>query len=221
LFNSQSDRCFAPEVCCRFGAARLTSYNYPKPDNSFAAAQQSSTILTNEGYVVQKPSNQYLPVRPEPSNVVPVTRLTTTTTTTTTRKPNLTYLPPDEKIPAPSNEKPSILRPIVQETGISIASGCAAAMNCTPVEYCSATGVISKAPVILTPQQELFRVPMTDCRDPKTGASGKCCRDPDYVDPWPVGLLGQYNAEILGFDDGSYKPERRRRNPGKYVHANA
>jgi hypothetical protein len=216
-FARSAERCYAPEVCCRYGR---NVYNYPRPqDNSVAAAQSSSTILTNEGYVVKVPSNQYLPVRPEPSNVVQVTRPPTTTRRTTkppTPKP--TYLPPvDNEIPLPSNENPNIIRPIVQETAITVASGCPAAMNCTPIEYCSATAVISKTPVVLTPQQELFRVPMTDCRDPKTGVNGKCCRDPDYVDPWPVSILGQYNAEILGFDDGSYKPERFRRNNGKYV----
>lgn len=209
----QSDRCFAPEVCCRFPSSKLSTYNYPKPDNSFAA---SSNALTSEGYVVKVPSNQYLPVRPEPSNPIPVTArpTTTTTTTTTTRKPfvPVTYIPPEE-VPEQSATVPSVLRPDRPQT---FPAACAAAMNCTPVEYCSATGVITKTPVILTPEQELFRVPLTDCRDIKTGVTGKCCRDPDYVDPWPVGLLGQYNAEILGFDDGSYKPERRKRNEGKY-----
>lgn len=79
-------------------------------------------------------------------------------------------------------------------------------MNCTEREFCSSTGVISKTPVVLTPEQELFRVPVTECRNPEKGFTGVCCRDPDYVDPWPVGMLGLYNPEILPFDDGSYKP---------------
>jgi hypothetical protein len=63
--------------------------------------------------------------------------------------------------------------------------------------------------VTLSPQQEMFRVPLTDCRNPDTKEVGKCCRDPDYVDPWPVGRTGQYVAEELNaaFDSGAYKPE--------------
>uniref|UniRef100_A0A1B0CTZ2 Peptidase S1 domain-containing protein n=2 Tax=Lutzomyia longipalpis TaxID=7200 RepID=A0A1B0CTZ2_LUTLO len=85
-------------------------------------------------------------------------------------------------------------------------------MNCTEYQYCDTKGVISTTPVILTKDQELFRVPLTDCVDRKRGFQGKCCRDPNYVDPWPVGQLGQYNPQILNaaFDDGSYRPEKYR-----------
>lgn len=57
---------------------------------------------------------------------------------------------------------------------------------------------------------------MTDCMDQSTRQIGKCCRDPDYVDPWPVGQLGQYNPQELGaaFDDGSYRPDRQQANQG-------
>jgi hypothetical protein len=52
---------------------------------------------------------------------------------------------------------------------------------------------------------------MTDCTIPSTGQLGKCCRDADYTDPWPIGRLGQYNADELNavFDSGAYKPERQ------------
>lgn len=82
-------------------------------------------------------------------------------------------------------------------------------MNCTNIQYCTAAGVISKTPVSLNPQQEMFRVPLTDCREPTTKEVGKCCRDPDYVDPWPVGRTGQYVAEELNavYESGAYKPE--------------
>jgi hypothetical protein len=56
---------------------------------------------------------------------------------------------------------------------------------------------------------------MTDCREPTTLQQGKCCRDPDYVDPWPVGQTGQYVPEELNaaFDSGAYKPEPTRNDP--------
>ncbi|XP_073848920.1 inactive serine protease scarface [Musca autumnalis] len=65
-------------------------------------------------------------------------------------------------------------------------SKCASALVCTDENYCSAIGVISETPVEITP----FRVPLTDCLIEGTGAPGKCCRDSNYVDPWPVNLAG-------------------------------
>ncbi|XP_058062365.1 inactive serine protease scarface isoform X2 [Anopheles bellator] len=257
--------CYAPEVCCR---------------------QQSllseSTVLTNEGYVVKVPENQYLP--PEGQNTVtniqtappprppttprppppPTTRYVPPPTTTryvppptttryvppptttryvppppTTRAPfhGDEYIPPREEVPAPSNDDPNKIRPPQDEipnpandTPVVLRPttqrpfqppppqgppgppplppvGCSAAMNCTEEQYCSSTGVISKTPVVLTEEQKLFRVPVTACRDLSRNLLGVCCRDPDYVDPWPVGQLGQYNPEILNaaFDDGSYR----------------
>lgn len=285
-------------MCCRFNNAKSAAYQQSQiQDNSVAAAESSSTILTNEGYVVRVPSNQYLPVRSDtvdtpvvstprpqapttryvppqttpryeapttPRYEAPTTRYVPPVTTryeapttryvppqTTTPRyippsTTTTYLPPDANFGQPSNDDVSFLKPsterpapvpssprptpprptpqrptyrpsvTVQDENIILPVGCSAAMNCTPVEYCTATGIISKTPVVLTPEQELFRVPMTDCRNPETGAVGKCCRDSEYVDPWPASQLGQYNAEILGFDDGSYKPERRRRNQGQF-----
>lgn len=83
-------------------------------------------------------------------------------------------------------------------------------MNCTLIDYCTAIGVISKTPVVLTEFQKEYRVPMTDCMIMPSRDLGKCCRDPDYVDPWPVGRLGMYNADELNavFDSGAYQPER-------------
>lgn len=84
-------------------------------------------------------------------------------------------------------------------------------MVCTPIEYCSATAVISKTPVVLSEFQKVYRVPMTDCMILPSKELGKCCRDPDYTDPWPVGRFGQYNADELNavFDSGAYKPDRQ------------
>ncbi|XP_075166139.1 inactive serine protease scarface [Haematobia irritans] len=68
----------------------------------------------------------------------------------------------------------------------STPAKCASALVCTAENYCSSIGVISETPVEITP----FRVPLTDCIIEGTGAPGKCCRDANYVDPWPVNLAG-------------------------------
>lgn len=158
---------------------------------------------------MNKPSNQYLPsYNDAPSNVNP------------TRVPGPTRQPPPpptRQTPRPYQPQPTNIRPVVQydPAPIVIPVGCSAAMNCTNVQYCSAAGVISKTPVSLTPQQEMFRVPLTDCRNPDTQEVGKCCRDPDYVDPWPVGRTGQYVPEELNnvFNSGAYKPEQSKNVP--------
>lgn len=69
---------------------------------------------------------------------------------------------------------------------IKFPIGCPAAMNCTDIRYCGLNGFISNTPIDVLPDKELYRMPLTDCRDPSKGLeNGKCCRDPDYVDPWP------------------------------------
>ena len=59
---------------------------------------------------------------------------------------------------------------------------CAAALNCTKIEYCTAHGVISEYPVVLTAHQEAYRAPLTNCLIEMSGELGKCCRDPHHVD---------------------------------------
>lgn len=138
--------------------------------------------------------------------------------------PYTNYLPPNkpergeeeksEPIENPSNVNQNVIRPNrptvpsqpQDAAQVEPPTQCPAATNCTEIQYCTAEGSISKSIVSLTKDQEIYRVPLSDCRNVEKGFIGKCCRDPDYVDPWPVGILGQYNASILGFDDGSYKP---------------
>lgn len=76
--------------------------------------------------------------------------------------------------------------PKFREKSVFTPAKCASALVCTPENYCSSIGVLSETPVEITP----FRVPLTDCTVEETGAPGKCCRDPNYVDPWPVNLAG-------------------------------
>uniref|UniRef100_A0AAG5DIH9 Peptidase S1 domain-containing protein n=1 Tax=Anopheles atroparvus TaxID=41427 RepID=A0AAG5DIH9_ANOAO len=181
--------CVSPSLCnnglLNFDAQNAISTQQPTGEcyaPEVCCKQQSllsqSTVLTNEGYVVKDEITN-------PANETPVVL-----------RPNTPrpFQPPRPQEP----QGPAPLPPV----------GCSAAMNCTEEEYCSSTGVISKTPVVLTEEQKLFRVPVTSCRNLERGFTGVCCRDPDYVDPWPVGQLGQYNPEILGFDDGSYRPDR-------------
>ena len=248
------DRCYAPEVCCRSGnQRRSTSFNQ---ENSVAASSSTSEVLTKEGYVVNVPSNQYLPSfdpnqgspsnddptilrpnppptqrpTPPPQRPTPPPQRPTPPPQRPTPPPQRPTPPPQRPTPPPQRPTPppqqpqripqqTVNRPVIQSFDQAqpiIPVGCAAALNCTDVQYCTSGGVISKTPVILTPEQELYRVPMTDCMVQSTRQIGKCCRDPDYVDPWPVGQLGQYNPQELGaaFDDGSYRPDRQQPNQG-------
>ncbi|XP_046866351.1 inactive serine protease scarface [Drosophila willistoni] len=136
-----------------------------------------------------------------------------------TRRPTNEYLPPvsvneiphrerptqppryePDRVPQPSNEKPvyrgeELLSPQIFPTPKSVEvpkhfAKCASALVCTAENYCNAIGVLSETPIELTPMEAAFRVPLTDCLQPENGAPGKCCRDPNYVDPWPVNLAG-------------------------------
>jgi Clip-domain serine protease homolog Scarface len=183
---------------------------------------------------VRKPSNQYLPgfpdrnpapsndqpsiIRPQPvpQRPQPVPQRPQPVPQRPIVQPQRPQPIPQQPRPQPQPQRPyqpqpTVNRPVVQydPAPILIPVGCAAALNCTQIQFCTANGVISKTPVSLTPQQEMFRVPLTDCREPMTQQVGKCCRDPDYTDPWPVGRTGQYVPEELNsvFNSGAYKPE--------------
>lgn len=146
------------------------------------------------------PSTSYQPQSPSPppARINPVTP-----------RP---YQPPANQPrpyqPAANQPRPSV---VTQDQGVNavVPAGCPAAMNCTQIDYCTATAVISKTPVVLSEFQQTYRVPMTDCMIMPSRELGKCCRDPDYTDPWPIGRLGMYNADELNavFNSGAYKPE--------------
>lgn len=140
----------------------------------------TTTTTTTPRPTTQAPT--YLPPRVPDSSVIYVkTTQPTTTTTTTTPSPN-TYLPPYEGdgsevknqniLPPyegnPSDQDQTIVgfptspRPtqgIILNT--AVPSGCAAALKCVPVDFCTAEGVISNTSVRLTPQQNEQRVPLT------------------------------------------------------------
>ncbi|XP_012288608.1 hornerin [Orussus abietinus] len=80
--------------------------------------------------------------------------------------------------------------------------GCAAALICVEEKFCTMGGVISTEPITLTSEQILRRVPLSTCKNPDNGIIGKCCRDPNYVDPWPTGNLpANYSG---GFDEQGF-----------------
>ncbi|BES97629.1 Tryp_SPc [Nesidiocoris tenuis] len=86
---------------------------------------------------------------------------------------------------------------------------CAAALKCVPEIYCDEIGVMRDLPVVLTREQQENKVALSDCQNLETGVIGKCCRDPNYKDPWPAGMMmpGGMPAGTPGaFDDGQYKP---------------
>lgn len=170
-----------PEVCCRVQeeprptpSVNVITYQ-PSPSTQrpyvTQAVQTPRPVITKKPFVGQ----QYIPPR---DNEVPAGN-----------NPIGQYLPPnrgeDEKsepIPNNSNDEPSKVRPPGQtgETELSEPLppvSCPAATNCTEIQFCAADGSISKTPVILSPEQETYRVPLSSCRDLSRGITGKCCRD--------------------------------------------
>lgn len=90
--------------------------------------------------------------------------------------------------------------------------GCPAALKCVDESYCTWDGIMSDTPVTLTKEQlenkvplsvsvifdlhpkQFFKIfyimfllfsPFQECQNIETGIIGKCCRDPNYKDPWP------------------------------------
>ncbi|XP_023943390.2 uncharacterized protein LOC112049644 isoform X2 [Bicyclus anynana] len=185
------------------GTNIVSSTIYPTPTYT---TPRPTFVTTPRPIITAKPT--YLP----PPSPPPVT---------STAAPQ--YLPP---IGEPSNQRETIVppysdgslildtnRPGLRPTPVPIPSdipaGCAAALKCTPIEFCTAEGVISNTTVILTRDQDAYRVPLTDCRDVATGRIGKCCRDPWYTDPWPTNQLGKWVPGVFGGNDGKYVPDSR------------
>ncbi|XP_052757980.1 serine-rich adhesin for platelets [Galleria mellonella] len=221
----------APTTTNRFNneVYKSTSQSNFIETDSFSSGSESAGVYrpgaSGSGL---KPGIPYLPPidsKNQPTNLYPSTVFTSTTTPrpVTTARP--TYLPPTPPR-TPSTSAPTYLPPDQHKEGSiildsfqqttrapqipinDISTACAAALKCTAVEYCTADGVISTTPVILTKEQDAFRVPLTDCRDLGTGVIGKCCRDPNYTDPWPTNLLGQWNDTFFG-NNGKYVPDNR------------
>lgn len=155
----------------------------------------------------------YLPPSPateSASSLIPKIRPRPEPRPQPTRRPTNEYLPPaaaneiphfePDRAPQPSNQKPIYrgedqlspqIFPTPQPANVpKHFAKCASALVCTSENFCNAIGVLSETPVELSPMEAAFRVPLTDCLQTENGSPGKCCRDPNYVDPWPVNLAG-------------------------------
>lgn len=170
-----------PEVCCRVQeeprptpSVNVITY---QPSPSTQRPYVTQAVQTPRPIITKKPfiGKQYIPPR---DNEVPAGN-----------NPIGQYLPPnrgeDEKsepIPNNSNDSPAQVKPPGQNVETESVKPlaqiqCPAATNCTEVQFCNSDGSISKTPVYLTPQEEAYRVPLSDCRDLSRGIDGKCCRD--------------------------------------------
>jgi len=66
---------------------------------------------------------------------------------------------------------------------------CAAALLCLPENQCDDKGIQILGPGQAYNPGSQFRVQFTICRIPNSADVGVCCRDPNYKDPWPGGMM--------------------------------
>ncbi|KAK4877946.1 hypothetical protein RN001_010452 [Aquatica leii] len=148
------------------------------------------------------------PYQPQPSNTANIYQPTKPTPRPTTNQylPPIVHPKPEPNLETGESTSGGSFVPYPQPNepiGAFSHGSCAAALKCVQEIYCTAEGMISPTPVVLSKEQEFARVPTTDCYDRQAGVSGKCCRDPNYVDPWPSA------NSLNGVDDGKYKEDPR------------
>ena len=98
---------------------------------------------------------------------------------------------------------------------------CPSAMKCVPKTNCDLKGVMTEAAQSYSPQVELLRVPLIPCVNREAGNSvDVCCRDPNYKDPWPGGMM-MAGAKVGQVQPGPpalpARPQKQgqKKNPGK------
>ncbi|XP_045538525.1 uncharacterized protein LOC106708339 [Papilio machaon] len=206
--------------------------------NSGTNVVSSTVFPSTPSFTTPRPVSTPRPILPRPVTTPrPYTPVRPVTTPRPVSRP--TYLPPVSSTSAPGylppvgeqtiNRETFVPSPDYNEGGIildesrfpsttrqptvpvlsEIPAGCAAALKCTPIEFCTADGIISNTTIILSRDQNAYRVPLTDCKDLATGRIGKCCRDPFYTDPWPTNQLGKWVPGVFGGNDGKYVPDNR------------
>ncbi|XP_043286410.1 actin cytoskeleton-regulatory complex protein PAN1-like [Venturia canescens] len=134
------------------------------------------------------------------------------------RVTSITNLPKEPEQEGASNIPTNII-PFVDSPPPQV--GCAAALRCIEELFCTLEGVISTERQTFSSEQLIRRVPLSSCKNPDNGIIGKCCRDPNYVDPWPAGNLpANYSG---GFDEQGFptilnlsktRPTKKRPNNG-------
>ncbi|KAL5288917.1 hypothetical protein ACFFRR_009238 [Megaselia abdita] len=185
----------ASEICCRFPTMILQQdgYHLKVPSNGLTLPPRDIPSTTpgiprpqTTRFTTRAPTYIPPPTRREEDRATPMTTARPVPTTKTSRGEDQLSLPIPgirQDVSGKGELDTSVLRS-------ALPSACAAAMNCTDIKFCNSTGYISATPVEMTANEEAFRVPLSDCRDPSKGLeAGKCCRDPDYVDPWPSSTI--------------------------------
>ncbi|KAK9874462.1 hypothetical protein WA026_002803, partial [Henosepilachna vigintioctopunctata] len=208
-----------------------SGYEYPKPTPEFNLPSQSATNISpsirpfqTTQKPRQRPTPSYLPPttppRPTPGYTYPkpTPAFEYPDRDGASGNTNNQYIPPPRPIDKDGSDSSDTsvsvrprptLRPrpdnrpdqTITNENVVPPAACAAALKCVQEIYCSADGIVSPVPVVLTNEQALSKVPTTVCRDVASGTIGVCCRDPNYKDPWPSANL------VNGFDDGQYKED--------------
>jgi len=86
---------------------------------------------------------------------------------------------------------------------------CPSAMKCVPKTNCDLKGVMTETAQSYSPEVELLRVPLIPCVNREAGNSvDVCCRDPNYKDPWPGGMMMMGGGGQNGVKVGQGQPAR-------------
>eukprot|EP00095_Tigriopus_kingsejongensis_P008243 maker-scaffold230_size244653-snap-gene-0.16 protein:Tk08243 transcript:maker-scaffold230_size244653-snap-gene-0.16-mRNA-1 annotation:"serine proteinase stubble-like" len=173
----------APQNSNNFGSRPA-----PAPQNNYSPSQQSSSNQQNSR--PQRPSHSNGNIQfPQQSQNNPVRRPSNNNNNNNNNfnrqpAPQQSFKPQSQgsqsnfggnNPQSSSDEKPFVM--------------CPSAMLCVPRETCDLKGFITTTPLNLTPQLEMLRVATITCVNPDNQNIDICCRDPNYQDPWPGGMM--------------------------------
>ena len=93
---------------------------------------------------------------------------------------------------------------------------CPSAMKCVPKTNCDLKGVMTDTAQNYSPEVEALRVPLIPCVNREAGNSvDVCCRDPNYKDPWPGGMMMMMGAGGAGAKAGGAQVQGRPQRQGQ------
>lgn len=93
---------------------------------------------------------------------------------------------------------------------------CPSAMKCVPKTNCDLKGVMTDTAQNYSPEVEALRVPLIPCVNREAGNSvDVCCRDPNYKDPWPGGMMMMMGAGGAGAKAGGAQVQARPQRQGQ------